>query len=300
MVVNRVCGMCQGGCQVLVTVEDGKIVKVEPDKASPKGRLCIRGALTPELLYSGDRLTYPLIRDGKKGEGRFRRASWEEAYRYAAELIRKTMEKYGERAMASYLGRGVLGMPVGRILSDNQKPCLMKRLGSPNDFNASSICNMASSMVTPVTTSGLNTRMMVQDIPNSDYIFSWGKNPVTDDGPQMLIKSIKAAKERGAKLVVIDPRRNGIGELADLWIPVIPGADGALALAMLKKIIDSERYDKEFVRDYTRGFDEFRAYLDTLTAEQLSKWCGVSEELTEKLVDIFCSTEQISGRLHRP
>lgn len=294
MVVNRVCGMCQGGCQVLVTVEDGKIVKVEPDKASPKGRLCIRGALTPELLYSGDRLTYPLIRDGKKGEGRFRRASWEEAYRYAAELIRKTMEKYGERAMASYLGRGVLGMPVGRILSDNQKPCLMKRLGSPNDFNASSICNMASSMVTPVTTSGLNTRMMVQDIPNSDYIFSWGKNPVTDDGPQMLIKSIKAAKERGAKLVVIDPRRNGIGELADLWIPVIPGADGALALAMLKKIIDSERYDKEFVRDYTRGFDELKAYLDTLTAEQLSKWCGVSEELTEKLVDIFCSTEKIS------
>ena len=81
MVVNRVCGMCQGGCQVLVTVEDGKIVKAEPDKASPKGRLCIRGALTPELLYSGDRLTYPLIRDGKKGEGRFRRASWEEAYR---------------------------------------------------------------------------------------------------------------------------------------------------------------------------------------------------------------------------
>ena len=122
-------------------------------------------------------------------------------------------------------------MPVGRILSNGQKPCLMKRLGSPNDFNASSICNMASSTVTPVTTSGLNTRMMVQDIPNSDYIFAWGKNPVTDDGPQMMIKSIKAAKERGARLVVIDPRQSGIGELADVWVPVIPGSDGALALA---------------------------------------------------------------------
>ena len=163
--------MCQGGCQVNVTVEDGKIVKVEPDKDSPKGRLCIRGALTPELLYSDERLTYPLIRDGKRGEGKFRRASWEEAFEHAAELIRKTIEKYGARSMASYQGRGVLGMPVGRILSGDKKPCLMKRLGSPNDFNAASICNMASSMVTPVTTSGLNTRMMVQDIPNSDYIF---------------------------------------------------------------------------------------------------------------------------------
>ena len=251
MVVNRVCGMCQGGCQVDVTVEEGKIVKVQPDQTSPKGRLCLRGALTPELLYSEDRLTYPLIRDGKKGEGKFRRASWEEAFEYSAELIRNTIEKYGARSMASYLGRGVLGMPVGRILSNGAKPCLMKRLGSPNDFNAASICNMASSTVTPVTTSGLNTRLMVQDIPNSDYIFSWGKNSTTDDGPQMAIKSIKAAKERGAKLVVIDPRQKGIGELADLWVPVIPGSDGALALAMLKLIIKSERYDKFFVISFT-------------------------------------------------
>lgn len=294
MTVNRVCGMCQGGCQVNVTVEEGKIIRVQPDQTSPKGRLCLRGALTPELLYSEDRLTYPLIRDGRKGEGKFRRASFDEAVAYAAELIRKTMDRYGARSMASYLGRGVLGMPVGRILSNGQKPCLMKRLGSPNDFNASSICNMASSTVTPVTTSGLNTRMMVQDIPNSDYIFAWGKNPVTDDGPQMMIKSIKAAKERGARLVVIDPRRSGIGELADVWVPVIPGSDGALALAMLKLIIGSGRYDEEFVRDYTWGFEELRTYLDTLTMEQLSAWCGVSKETIRELTDIFCSTEKIS------
>lgn len=195
MIVNRICGMCQGGCQVNVTIEDGKIVRVEPDKTSPRGRLCVRGALTPELLYSPDRLTHPLIRDGEKGEGKFRRATWEEAIEYAAQLIRETAEKYGKKSLASYLGRGVLGMPIGRILNNGTKPCLMKRLGSPNDFNVASICNMASSMVTPMTTLGIGTRMMVQDIPNSDYIFAWGKNSTTDDGPQMALKAIKAAKE---------------------------------------------------------------------------------------------------------
>ena len=294
MIVNRICGMCQGGCQVNVTIEDGKIVRVEPDKTSPKGRLCVRGALTPELLYSPDRLTYPLIRDGEKGEGKFRRATWEEAIAYAVKLIQQTAEKYGDHSLASYLGRGVLGMPIGRILNKGKKPCLMARLGSPNDFNVSSICNMASSMVTPMTTSGIGTRMMVQDIPNSDYIFAWGKNSTTDDGPQMALKAINAAKERGAKLVVIDPRETGIGELADLWVPVIPGSDGALALAMLKLIIASERYDKDFVRDYTRGFDELKNYLDTLTLEQLSAWCGISIDMINQLTDIFCSTEKIS------
>ena len=294
MIVNRICGMCQGGCQVDVTVEDGKIVKVQPDLASPRGRICVRGALAPELLYSKERLTVPLIRTGERGEGKFREATWDEAFTYAATLLKETADKHGGRSLASFLGRGVLGMPVGRILLGGRTPSLMERLGSPNSFSVSSICNMASSLVTPVTTSGLNTRVMVQDIANSEYIFAWGKNPTTDDGPQMMIKNIKAAKERGAKLVVIDPRETGIGELADLWIPVIPGSDGALALAMLKLIIDSERYDREFVRDYTRGFEEFKTYLDSLTLEQLSSWCGVSIDMIEQLTDIFCSTEKIS------
>jgi anaerobic selenocysteine-containing dehydrogenase len=294
MIVNRICGMCQGGCQVNVTVEDGKITKVQPDKSSPKGRLCVRGALTPEILYSSDRLTYPLIRDGEKGEGKFRRASWDEAFEYAADLLKKTMEQYGVQSLASYLGRGVLGTTVGRILLNIKADSLMKRLGSPNVFSASSICNIASSTVTPAMTLGMGTRFMIQDVPNSDYIFAWGKNSTTDDGPQMALKGIKAAKEKGAKLIVIDPRESGIGELADLWIPIIPGSDGALALAMLKLIINNERYDKEFVQEYTIGFDEFKEYLDSLTLEQLSTWCGVSIEKIQEITDIFCLTEKIS------
>lgn len=295
MIVNRICGMCQGGCQVNITLEEGKITRVEPDKTSPRGRLCIRGALSPTLLYSPERITQPLIRIGEKGEGKFRKATWDEAYEYAAKLIRETIEQYGSRSFASFLGRGVLGMPVSRILCGTQNSqSLADRLGSPNAFSVSSICNMASSMVTPITTLGIGTRMMIQDLPESDYIFAWGKNSTTDDGPQMALKGILSAKDRGTKLIVIDPCESGLGEMADLWIPVIPGSDGALALAMLKLIIDTKRYDEEFVRDYTRGFDQFKNYLDSLTLEQLSGYCGISVQDIRHLTDIFCSTEKIS------
>lgn len=101
-------------------------------------------------------------------------------------------------------------------------------------------------------------------------------------------------QKRGAKLIVIDPRKTGLGEQADWWIPITPGADGALALAMLKLIVDSERYDRKFVENYTEGFDEFHTYLDTLEIEQLSLWCGISKEDIEKLTDIFCSTTKVS------
>lgn len=294
MVIKRTCGMCQGSCRVKVFTEDDRIVRVEADTDSPQGRVCARGALTPELLYSKDRLTYPLIRDGKRGEGKFRRVGWEEALSFAAKLLRETKERHGARALASYQGRGVLGMPVARILSGKEEDCLMKRLGSPNDFNAGSICNMASSTVTPVTTLGMTTRQMAPDIKNSEYIFIWGKNPMTDCGPREEYKAICEAKKSGSKIVVIDPRKDGMGTLADLWIPVVPGADGALALAMLKIIVEEGRYDRDFVRDFTRGFDELRDYLQTLTFEQLSAWCGVSVGQIRELTGIFCSTEKIS------
>ena len=294
MIQKATCGLCQGGCQVKLTMEDGRIVKVEPDRESPRGRLCARGALVPKLLYGEGRLTHPLIRTGARGEGSFRQATWEEALDLAAEKLKAVADQYGGRALASYFGRGVLGLPVTRMGPKGKNDGFLSHLGSPNDMSCGSICNMASSTVTPVTTLGIGTRQMIQDVEHSDYIFAWGKNSATDDGPQVMLQRIQKAQARGAKLVVIDPRKTGLGELADLWVPITPGADGALALAMLKLIVDGGRYDHDFVRDFTRGFDEFKAYLDSLTMEQLSAWCGVPEEQIRQLTDLFCSTEKIS------
>ena len=189
MVKKGTCGLCQGGCAVVYAIENGKIVKAEPDKESPKGRLCPRGALVPDILYGEERIKRPLIRVGESGEGKFRECSWEEAVDKAAELLKKTADTYGGRSLASYYGRGILGLPVTRLCGKGDgsgKGKFLINLGSVNDMNCASICNLASSTVTPGTLMGLNTRMMVQEIEESDYIISWGKNSASDDGPQVM------------------------------------------------------------------------------------------------------------------
>ena len=292
MIKYRTCGICPGGCRVKITIEEDKIVKVEADRNSPAGRVCMRGALAPEILYGSDRLTHPMIRDGEKGEGKFRTVSWEEALDHTEGLLKRIMEENGGTAMAGYQGRGILGMPMSEMLSEDEG--IIYKLGSLNRFSCDSICNTTSSILVPLTTMGMDISYIMQDMENSEYIFVWGRNPRTDSGPQTLYKRIKSAVKKGAKLVVIDPEKKGMGREADLWVPVIPGTDGALALAMLKKIIEEERYDKEFVEHYTRGFEEFREYLSKLSTEKLLKSCGISRELLEQLTDIFCSTEKIS------
>ena len=136
--------------------------------------------------------------------------------------------------------------------------------------------------------------VLVKDIGHSEIIFCWGKNPKTDSGPLSAYRAILEAKERGAKLVVIDPCRAGMGEMADMWVPIIPGSDGALAMAMTKLILERHLYDEGFVKNYTRGFEAYEAYLKTLSVDRLSKCCGIPVRMIEELTRLFLSTEKIS------
>ena len=283
-----ICGLCQGACDVVVDIEDGRIAKVRADKDSPRGRVCPRAARTAEALYGEARILHPMIREGKRGEGRLRQATWDEALDRAAELIRGVVDAHGARAFATYFGRGILGTPVARLQKGAE--AFAGRLGSPNDTSCSSICNLSANTIVPQTTFGLATRQMLFDIEHADVIVCWGKNPASDEGPRILLKRIKAARERGARLIVVDPRRTGIGELADWWVPVRPGSDGALALALLKVIVAEGRYDEGFVRDFTLGFDELAAYLDTLSLEVLSRQCGIPVDDVRRLAGILAST----------
>ena len=133
-----------------------------------------------------------------------------------------------------------------------------------------------------------------EDMDNSEIIFVWGKNPETDSGPLPYYRPLLRAKKRGAKIVVIDPRGEVLSSITDWWVPILPGSDGALALAMLKIIIEEDRYDREFVEHYTRGFAPFRDYLAGQNLETLCGYCGIPLEQVRKLTDLFCSTEKIA------
>ena len=112
---SALCGVCPGGCGIMATLKDGRLVKVEPDRSVPYGNLCIRGKAGPEIVYSQDRLKMPLIRTGERGEGRFRTATWDEALDLVAERMKKIRETYGAQAFVYHSGTGRLRAVDGRF-----------------------------------------------------------------------------------------------------------------------------------------------------------------------------------------
>lgn len=288
MKCKGVCGMCPDKCDIIATVEDGRLLRLELDPDSPRGRVCPRGALSPSIVHSDRRILHPMIRDGEKGSGSFRQVSWEEAFDYVGQKLRDIIHRHGANAVATYFG--------GSAREDCNMMCqsFPRYIGSASSYSSTSTCNVSSNLITPVTTMGVPTPHLLHDVANSDLIFCWGKNPETDSGPRPFYKGILKAREHGAKVISIDPCGNVLPGITDWWVPVLPGSDGALAMAMLKIIIEEERYDRTFVEKYTRGFEEFRSYLAGQTLEHFSACCGVSVADIRKLTDLFCSTERAS------
>lgn len=283
-----ICGICPYNCAVIVKLNDDKIVDVFPDKTSSYGNLCPRGKAAKDIIYNKNRILRPLIRDGQKGEAIFREGSWEEALNIIGNKFNDIISQYGSKSIASYFGGGSLEDSLCDFYEE-----YFKIIGSPNDMNSGSICFVSSKIIAPVTTSGLYGGAFDPDMENSEVIFIWGKNPKTDSGTGFY-KELLDAKKRGAKIVTIDPRETGTTKISDLWISINPGTDGALALAMIKKIIDINKYDKEFVLNHTYGYEDFKIYLNSLEIDYLLKCCGITEEQMNEAVDLFCSTEKVS------
>ncbi len=283
-----ICGICPYSCDVIVKIEDEKIVDVMPDKDGPHGHLCPRGKAAPHIVYSNRRVKQPLIRNGEKGAASFREGTWEDALDVIEYNFREIISSYGAKGIASYMGGGSLEDSLSDFYMD-----YFSKIGSPNDMNSGSICYVASKVLAPVTTTGLYGRAFTADIDNSDVIFVWGTNPKTDSGVGNF-KKLLEAKKRGAKIITVDPRKNETADISHIWIPIKPGTDGALALSMLKLMIDSKRYNEHFVEEHTYGFEDLKKYLDSLDLEYLSKSCGVEAEQIKELTDIFCSTEKVS------
>ena len=248
--VPTICGLCPHGCWVRAYLSKGELVAVTADSDHSYGSLCGRGKLAPQVVYSADRIKTPLIRSGPKGKIAFRKAPWDEAIdRIACELI-KIRERYDASAVASYMGAGTLEDGLVDFFTDVLSP-----FGSPNDMSSGSVCYVSSRILAPVTTVGIPADSITADFENSNVIILWGANPFKDGLPDKM-RRIQEALSKGAKLIVIDPRRNRLTRDADYWIPVIPGTDGALILSIIKTIIENGWYNKNFVEKWAFGFEE--------------------------------------------
>lgn len=275
-IVPSTCRMCHGGCQVNVHLEEGRVVKVtgNPESVVSKGYLCPKGAASPELLYHPDRLTHPLRRIGARGENKWERISWEEAIQEIVEKLAHIKQTVGPQYFA--------------LLHGTTRPYVDMASRFCNAYGTPNYVNVAHNCMGPRTMASVFTiGSMVAPVPDAyepggitpKCIVLWGSN-VTEIGSAQGMNAgiIKRALIAAEKVIVIDPRRTKEAGRSSQWLQIMPGSDGALALAMIHVIIAEDLIDHEFVRDYTVGYSELLAHVGEYSPEWAEKITGISPE----------------------
>jgi anaerobic selenocysteine-containing dehydrogenase len=256
------CAVCVSRCGVVATVKDGILTQVTADPEHPNGCLCVKGSAAPELVYSPDRLQYPMRRTRPKGETDpgWVRITWDEALALTASRLGEINAQYGPEAV-------VFGCatPAGTAAADffPWVQRLANAFGSPNVLFANHLCawhRVGSAQYT------YGSNMPQPDYEQTRCVLLWGANPQASQPADAM--RISRAKARGAKLMVIDPRQTGIVDKADIWLRVRPGNDGALALAMIHVLLEEQWYDAPFVREWTNGPFLVREDTEQLLTEQ--------------------------------
>lgn len=285
-VVPTVCGMCGpggpgGGCGIYAFVKNGRFTKVAGMDESPvnRGSVCAKGHAAPQWVYSPDRLTYPLGRVGAKGEGRFEKISWDEAIIRIADTLIQQKEQYGPESLAML-------SPSKRSYNDYMKRFLVVH-GSPN-YGHSGICAMQRAFAYLYT---------LGDYPRPDYqqselIIYWGRQPIYSGPVARPAKAFLAAKQRGVKIIAIKPSVEPDVGMADIWVPLRPGTDTALALAMLHVVIGEDLLDHNFIENWCCGFKQLTDHVKPYTPAWAEKICGVPAQQIEEVARCYATTER--------
>jgi len=235
--------------------------------------VCIKGATIPEVMYHPNRLKYPLKRDGARGEGKWRRITWDEAFDTIAGRLKEIKKKYGPEAIHVSCGSGQKHIGI-------QATKMAERLWpTPNTHLGRYTCIHPDVMANGATFGDTITYEFGPDYFDAKCIIFWGAEP--DVATPAQARVVHRALRRGAKLIVIDPRPIPMAKRADVWLRIRPGADMALALAMQHVIINEGIYNKEFVEKYCYGFKQLKAHIKRYTPEWAA---GVTSIPIEEIV----------------
>ena len=252
-------------------VRDGRFVRVEADPAMANNgvpgstSLCAKGLTGPQFVYAADRLKYPLKRTGAKGEGEFQRITWDEALDTIADKLLETKAKYGPESYA------VLSPEYWPVLATVGRRFLNVH-GSPN-YMHSAICATPRMAAFRVTIGYVS--MTPDDWQKTKLFVNWGGNVENSGVNQGAPRTILNALANGMKYVDIRPMLDPLGSKADMWLPVRPGTDCALALAILNVLIGEDLYDKAFVAEWCHGFDKLAEHVRQFPPEWASPITGL-------------------------
>ena len=281
------CGMCgpSAGCGIYAIVKKGRFLRVEGMKESPlnRGKNCAKAHAAPQWVYSAQRLRTPLKRVGKKGEGKFERITWDQALDIIADKLKEQKKKYGPESLA-------ILSPAKRSYSDYLYRFLMAH-GSPN-YGHSGICAVQNTFSFAYTLGISQVLGPMPDYQNSDLILVWGKQPVYSGASKGGTRLLIEAKERRARVIAIKPTMEPDVALADTWVPIRPGTDAALALAMLNIVINENLYDTAFVSQWCYGFDELKTHIQRYTPDWAEPITGLPADQIKDIAREYATTER--------
>src|SRR5215212_1721970 len=277
---------CPDTCAMHVTVEDGRAVKVagDPDHPITVGFLCGKVSNYLDRVYSEDRVLHPMVREG----GSFRRASWDEALDRVAEGLTAARDEFGGESILPYSYMGTQGLIQGDVMSAR----VMNALGA--SALERTICATAGYTGT-LMTHGVSPEVDPEEWHNARYVLVWGWNPMST-APHLWRKLLDA-REAGARLVVVDPFRSRTARVADEHLAPLPGTDAALAIGMMRAIVDAGLHDDEWCRAHADGYEEMLDALSRQSVEQCAAVCGVPAEDIARVGREFALTRPSLVRL---
>ncbi len=283
---------CPDTCGMIVTVQDGKAIKLRGDPEHPftKGFLCQKVSHYLDRVYHRDRLLYPMKRVGPKGSGQFERISWDEAIRTIAERFRAiAASPDGPQAILPYSYAGTMG----KLMYASLDRRFFHRLGA--SLLDRTICATAGAAGCDIT---LGTRAVIdpEAVVHSRYIINWGSNTAVTNIHLWAV--MFQARKRGAKIVTIDPHRSNTASRSDWWIPIRPGTDAALALGLMHILFRDGREDRDYLERYCLGTDQLKQRAGEYDPARVSKITGIPVADIEKLANEYASTSPSLIRLN--
>lgn len=273
---------CPDTCSLVTTVRDGVAIRVQgnPAHGHTAGVLCNKVSRYTERTYHPERLLHPLRRVGRKGEGRFERVTWDEALGAIAQRL-ATIANRGGRAAESilpYSYAGTMGLVQGESISAR----FFHRLGA--SLLDRTICASAGAEGLTYTLGG-KVGMRVEHFVESRLILIWGSNPIASN--LHFWRLAQEARRRGARLVCIDPRRSETADKCDEHIALLPGTDGALALALMHELVTNDWLDHDYLSRYTLGWEQMRERALGWTPERAAAVCGIEPAQIRRLAEAY-------------
>ncbi|HEV8347621.1 MAG TPA: molybdopterin-dependent oxidoreductase [Vicinamibacterales bacterium] len=283
-VVETACPLdCPDACSLAVTVHHGKVIKIDGSQKNPvtEGYICAKVRKFGERVYGPDRLLYPAVRKGRKGEGQFKRVPWDEAFELIVDRFQRAKREAGAASILPYSYGGSNGL----LTQDNFDAQLWRRFGTSR--LARTVC-AAPTGAANMALYGKMPSVVYQDYPEAKLIILWGVNPSASG--IHLIPFVREAQKRGAKLVVIDPRSTALARSADLHLPVKPGTDVAVALAIHRYLFTNRYADEAFLREHTTGADQLRERAEPWTIAKAADLAGVDPATLEQIAELYAKS----------